>query len=291
MVLLARLWQIRDMVASGCSCRLTMSSPTTARRKFRFVVSPGVRTTPCPITLRVIEEIEWASTRSTSWDHGHVHSSGDVVVDCYVLIPQAPREQAPQENEGYHGAEGTGPEHLQGPWRADRDASDAGSFTKSPPGLGAEADSCHNPEGYGGPAESQGSEGHKPFPESDGGPGKARGPEDPRCQTQRQQVELDKEQIAARIAEIQRELDMVRTREVAVSVMRHDGGEGFGGGDHAEYKACESDESVRDQRSTNELNEARRVAAHLVQVPLRSCLKPRSRTTQLHTWTTSTEDG
>eukprot|EP00929_Paragymnodinium_shiwhaense_P087928 TRINITY_DN48085_c0_g1_i1.p1 TRINITY_DN48085_c0_g1~~TRINITY_DN48085_c0_g1_i1.p1 ORF type:complete len:362 (+),score=32.02 TRINITY_DN48085_c0_g1_i1:71-1156(+) len=117
MVLSARLFQIRDMVAAGCSCRVTVSSPNPTRRKYRFIVSHGVEVIPCIITLRIIEEIEKAAAVSTSWDHGHVHSCGDVVVDFYILTPRVHREQAALATPTPPGLDGRS-DGFQGP--ADR---------------------------------------------------------------------------------------------------------------------------------------------------------------------------
>ena len=76
------------MVTSGRSSRVVISSPSVSRRKYRFVISTYSGWV-CPASLGVLNYLDSLDDGIVKWDHGHIHSSGDVVVDFYIKTPTA----------------------------------------------------------------------------------------------------------------------------------------------------------------------------------------------------------
>eukprot|EP00929_Paragymnodinium_shiwhaense_P073143 TRINITY_DN37188_c0_g1_i1.p1 TRINITY_DN37188_c0_g1~~TRINITY_DN37188_c0_g1_i1.p1 ORF type:complete len:257 (-),score=13.11 TRINITY_DN37188_c0_g1_i1:97-867(-) len=83
----SRLLQLRSMVSMGHSCRATLTCPSPSRRKYRFVVSScPTSTTPCPVLLGVISQLETLASTACTWEHWHMHTTGVQILDFYVKV-------------------------------------------------------------------------------------------------------------------------------------------------------------------------------------------------------------
>eukprot|EP00929_Paragymnodinium_shiwhaense_P032628 TRINITY_DN18053_c1_g1_i3.p1 TRINITY_DN18053_c1_g1~~TRINITY_DN18053_c1_g1_i3.p1 ORF type:complete len:278 (+),score=21.57 TRINITY_DN18053_c1_g1_i3:64-834(+) len=86
MAVVSCIEHVCDLISAGRCCRLTLSSPSPARRKFRFVVNTGITHEVCRATLAVIQSLQVEISSKVCWAHSHQHSNGVVTVDIYIQV-------------------------------------------------------------------------------------------------------------------------------------------------------------------------------------------------------------
>eukprot|EP00929_Paragymnodinium_shiwhaense_P054034 TRINITY_DN27082_c0_g2_i2.p1 TRINITY_DN27082_c0_g2~~TRINITY_DN27082_c0_g2_i2.p1 ORF type:complete len:259 (+),score=15.88 TRINITY_DN27082_c0_g2_i2:156-932(+) len=130
MVFCERVRHIRSMVLDGRSCRLVASSPSSTRRKLRFVLTTS-KMHPCFAVLGALDGLDALGSSVVRWDHCHHHSNGDIVCDFYFL------------QEGASGSIQGGSVRPQFSTRQVQTLEFAGSWETLPaPAQGRSADLC-----------------------------------------------------------------------------------------------------------------------------------------------------